>query len=551
MGVLLEGVPKYLHSLLEPTPSSLIKLNAAWDGLCFETQLMVIDLLPKVSYPNYLTPRVNSVRDKALRSSVPYIRYLAYLDNTDRKTESEISIKSRLELDIDPLVRYSMKETTWSLFSDPEFKDPERFLSLPQDARLARLRLLEANALDVSKIITHAIDNHLVDGRLTELELLEMLADYIIKPSFKAHLEGDEWRKRYDGWGQHQAGIEIEALWNLIPICPRSIAFFLIQHLPPKAGFYREVKDDILETLTEEQLTALLYRKDIGLRGLRRKFYLDHTRGEAVRSSAVSANFEAEYSDITDILSLGDKEKNNALKFLAMNGGSLQLVIYRLLYDLISLTDWESAGLIEISFDRRLSQLENTGYRDLELLQLRLYILARRAVPWKSDHDGSPPLGEISFLAEQIVPGNTWSTFLGFQSKWKSLWNARSLEGHLPRIEGVDPDEADDDLDASIPEPESVVNVILEKTTHLEKNIAALSEAVEGLPLLRLEITEELADIRKEFDVATQTHYMLDLESVRDSEKRLSLLIKGNFNRAEPVLYLISGLLLYIAIKVS
>jgi hypothetical protein len=73
--------------------------------------------------------------------------------------------------------------------------------------------------------------------------------------------------------------------------------------------------------------------------------------------------------------------------------------------------------------------------RDKELGELKLYRLAVGAVPWRREDKGYPPVGELAFLEEAVVEGDTWATFVAFSKKWdEAPYRTRRLEKHLPRI---------------------------------------------------------------------------------------------------------------------
>jgi hypothetical protein len=450
---------------------------AAWDGLSTETQIMILTLLPTAQYPGYLAAKV---RDKALASDVPYIRYLSYRGTyLSRDRTADMEMKARLDADPDPLVRYSTKETEWAI-ADVEFGDPEKFLTLPHEARLAKVRLLKSNGDDVAKIISHALDNHLKDGRVSEIELYEVLADYVLKPSFRQHYEGDKWRRSYDGHGEYRAGKEIEALWNLVPRCPESLAHLLIEVLPPEAGLSAGIPADVIQSLTDHQLQTLLYRPDIALRDLRRYLFRDtNPDRDNVRAAAISSHFSIENSEFAEILALPDKETLELLRRLATYAGDLRLCVCEALHDYLSLTDnWEDAAYAEQSKERKLANLQPGWHRDEELRQLRLYYLARQAAPLKKDSGGYPPYGELEFLAEHVIKDDTWATFIAFEATWQSSRKAKALEKCLPRIDGVDPD---DDV-ADIDDDANVDSELVTRVEHkLDQILAAVREKVDDM----------------------------------------------------------------------
>ena len=150
-------LPLYLMDLLHPTPSGVAKLIAAWDGLGVETQLQVLTTLDEARFPAYLAQKV---RCKALDSPNAHVRYLA-----DRKLhfsrndddEEEKTLKRRIEIDSDPLVKYCLLESEWS-FLDKDIKNPESFFNLPHEASLVKARQISGNGEAIASLIAYAVD---------------------------------------------------------------------------------------------------------------------------------------------------------------------------------------------------------------------------------------------------------------------------------------------------------------------------------------------------------------------------------------------------------
>ena len=59
------------------------------------------------------------------------------------------------------------------------------------------------------------------------------------------------------------------------------------------------------------------------------------------------------------------------------------------------------------ALERRLEDLKG-WQRDKQLRELRLYRLAKAAVPWRKGEKGYPPSGELEFLSQVTVEGDTW-----------------------------------------------------------------------------------------------------------------------------------------------
>lgn len=63
-------LPDYLVVLLQPTPTGIAKLIAAWDGLSTESQIRILTELKNAHAPSYLAEKVHT---KALDSDNTYV----------------------------------------------------------------------------------------------------------------------------------------------------------------------------------------------------------------------------------------------------------------------------------------------------------------------------------------------------------------------------------------------------------------------------------------------------------------------------------------------
>ena len=170
--------------------------------------------------------------------------------------------------------------------------------------------------------------------KVSETELYEILADYLMSPTFQKHYGGDTLRAKYDGWAECQAGEDIETLWKLIPKVPEIVSHVILANLPEQAGLNSEIPQEVLEQLTPTQLQALLYRQDVELRKFRKQIFGNPAkRLDDVRSAAISHNFDLTYREFSNILQKSENEKLPILRDLALMAGDLSLVFYQALYD--------------------------------------------------------------------------------------------------------------------------------------------------------------------------------------------------------------------------
>ena len=461
------GVPALVAEMAQSTPSGVAKLLAAWDGLSVETQIMILLRFEDLQTPAHLLRRLHV---KALDSDNPYIRYLAArkIRFRRRETEEDQELRERIESDPDPLVRFSLLEdpSTLSVMYDEAFKDADSFFALPQPARLAKIRLLVGGGQWIAALISEALDKQLKEETVSELELYEILADYLTKPSFRERYI--DIGTSYDGYNEYSKGTDIESLWKLVPNLPGSLSTLLIENLPEAAGLISEIPRGVLDALTDTQLEILLSRKKIQLREFRKKlFWAAGLTRERLRSAAVRVNFQLDNEEFASILEKPPKERINILEDLAMMASDLRLCVFDAIHDSLFASevsplggDYEYAMFARDKLKRRLAELKGWE-REQELLDLRLYRLAQRAMPWDSKKEGSAPPDALGFLADEIVAGDTWATFMAFSRAWDEkieelerdkdqLPVKNDLIRSLPRIYEIEDDEAGVDVMAEI-----------------------------------------------------------------------------------------------------
>lgn len=436
-------LPEHLASLLDPTPSGVAKLIAAWDGLSTESQILLLAELEKGGAPAYLHDKV---RIKALDSANPYVRYLVarkFYFSDDDSVEKR-ALKRRIEEDPHPLVKYCLMETEWGI-GESKLKSPSEFYSLPHEARLALVRRLDGQGEEIAKLIEHALNHQLRDGSISEIELFEILSDYVNKPEFKARYDRET--LTYDGFGEYEKGKDIEALWQLVLKLPEWVSHILIQNLPPGAGLSANIPNDVLNGMNDRQLATLFDRRDIDYRDLRKKVFFEAGEDrDRVRGAATCHHFDLTYSEFADILAKPEEEKISILTDLAMLTNDLSLCLYDAIHDILFNTDvglstGENSELAHDALERKLKW--HTGWqREKQILELRLYRLAKLAVPRGKTEEGYPPSDELSFLANAVVRGDTWKTFMAFSEIWKrERRRTENLEGYLPDLDEFELDD--------------------------------------------------------------------------------------------------------------
>lgn len=543
----IAGLPDHLAPLLNPTPSGVAKLVAAWDGLNTESQILILMMLDTAGLPAYLSEKV---RIKALYTATAYVRYLAArrLHFSRDDTEERKAVKQRIEEDPDPLVRYCLLESGWGLFRR-DLGDADAFFTLPHEARLATIRQLHGSGEAMAKLIGHAVDHQLKDGRVSAIELFEILSDYVNKTEFKKHYDPDN--DSDDGFTEYSRGKDIDALWRLVLKVPEGISHILIENLSPGAGLRSSISDDVLSGMSDGQLTTLFNREDIQLKELRKKVFFEagDKRGE-VKYAAIRYNFDLDYVEFSAILASPESEAGKIIGDLTW-ARNLSLCIYGAIYDVLlkgDVVDALDAGRVRDARDKSLEQLK-PWQREEQLRDLNLYRLAKTAVPWKKGEEGYLPSGELEFLSTAVVEGDTWGTFIAYANVLKANSpDSRTLENYLRQFDNPGADEAshvdDDEEEAKRTE---LLDRIEEKLT---ETVSSLTEQAEDK---QKELTDILKELSADFARAQIREVVETKKELKDGLDELTTdvtRLHATQDRQSLLLYVVIGLLAWLLIKI-
>jgi len=442
-------LPTYLKPLLEPTPSSIAKLLAVWDGLSTERHLEILGLYEHLETYPFLRDRVYR---KALESDNAYVRYLAakHLYRSCEPSQEQTGINKQIAEDRDPLVRYSYLERSLGIIGDRDLDDPVQFFALPHAARLAKVQGLWRPGEILANLVRHAVEHELRTGKVSENELAEILLDCVAKPAFReTHALN---LGSYDGYGEYSKGTSVVALWHLVPDVPSFMSYILLHYLPESAGLQTGIPPEVLERMTDAQLEVLLSRRDITLEGLRKRLFFDgatqQTRDcpSGLFSAAISYNFDLTYEEFAVILNRPEEERARFLNNLCF-AYDLSLCLRQAIHDLLLHYDWSDmrcsggAEWAKRSLEDGLERVrrEASARKKKEVNEWRLYQLARIAVPWKQDREAYPPEEDLGFLAEHIHKGDTWATFTAFSRAWAEDWQRIKKQGLEEVIERLFP----------------------------------------------------------------------------------------------------------------
>jgi hypothetical protein len=449
--------PIHLEPFMDGTPLAMERLRCAWSGLVLSDRIYLLSVLlaDRNSHPSALVwmRHHEALIDLALEDENAYIRYLAAkrVPEPDRRDTPEVRARAeKIRADSSQLVRSAQQEAGTI---PPPFRaagqglldaispkyDPARFWTAPPIHRLA-IAMWSSWDFSVAEPLRYATTELLPNGTVTENEMADVLLQYL-GPGYKRRLSAKEPRL---GRSSYHFDQEIEELWKLVPDVPKQLAGILLECLPGGENL-SPIPPGIVESLDEENLAFLLRRDDIELKELRRKFYSDSASEKLRRAAVASIRFDLLDSDISRLVSNlnehedGRQKQVEELSFLARSCRGASLVQMEVMHHY--LCRWKS------NYDRtnegdalqseRAKRLWNGGLGRLaigeEILQLRVFELAKSLSPLDSDEAPSLLPKSLKQHLKLILPQNPWQTYLNLRSAVRPAeWTAK--EEDLPNV---------------------------------------------------------------------------------------------------------------------
>jgi hypothetical protein len=465
---------------MDGTPLALERIRGAWPGLLLADRVYLLSVLlaDRGSHPNALIWKRHheALIDLALEDENAYIRYLSAKRVAAPDKHDGPAARARIEkirADASQLVRaaqqdagtvsppFQIRTTGGGPFDDiisPKYDHARFWTSDP----VYRLAVANWSSWDfsVAEPLRYATKELLPNGTVTENEMADVLLQFL-GPDYVRRIANKEPRA---GRSSYHFDQEVEELWRLIPDLPKHLAGILLQCLPG-GDKYSSIPSGILESLDDEGLAFLLRRDDIELNELRRSLYVEVGNEKLRRAAVSSAKFELLDSDISHLVSdENEREKSRdkeveQLLFLARYCRGARLVQMEAVYHF--LCHWKSDYYRTDEGDalqsERAKRLWGGGVGrpalQGELLQLRVFELAKSLSPMKADEEPDRLPQSLKQHQNLITPRNPWQTYL-------NLWLAiRPVEwkqkiDDLPRVWIRDfrlPDEDESEVNAERP----------------------------------------------------------------------------------------------------
>ncbi len=457
----MKDLPEHLKELIQPTPSGVDKLLAAWDGLSVETQLLILSI---INTKDYLLSAADDsapdkIRIKALDSVNDFVRYTAAKEMFFPRgcTDEEKAIEQKIKNDPSDLVKYALDRDTLGILTDSRLDDAKEFFSLPHKQRLALVRNLTGYGSGevVSNLIKYAIKNN-----ISEEEVSEILQDFLIHPKPPKH--GLLLKLAYGGDLR-----SISELVALIPVSHKARNPFIVSLSKLEIENF-----DYLDNLTEEELAFLLSQKTFVVEDYRKKVFwsgnfLDEGKkekrlAERLLNNSVIYNFSITDSELSEIFL---KPRGERFYFLKCLSQAQELELYQDLAIYYHVLHRLNTSALYEKIKEKLEKLEDNDYGYKRSIKaFRFVEMAWIAKRWTCAEDSKIYGIESRFrqnLYDNIVPDNVWETYISWKSNRVSC-------GKLPYVYDFEADVDVDDEYLDDSEDEDKLDVV-EITESIEK----------------------------------------------------------------------------------
>jgi len=438
---------EYLDPFLDGTPLAIERLQLAWPSLAFSEKAILLTILLGLNkeYNQKIDNKVlNGFQETvliniALQDKHAYIQYLAAKkvgepskftqDPESEQFQQQKERFSRVCNDSNELIRYAKNELSDCSFSE-DLQDPIRFWQFSHIKRLTLINNLKNSGRQLAEILKYVSKELIPAGVVSPDKALDVLLQYLNNKIIGRNLEktGKYSQAFADGFATYDAGESIEALWSIIPEVHSVIAFKLIKELPEKAFSLSKINQKTLDSFSESQLEALLFRNDVELKKLRRKIYLE-SQNEKLRIAAVSSIlFDLQNEDISRLIiaesdsvdAASHKAKEIDLLACYCNGGTLQQMhvicdyletIPKIFKSSIEGDPYFSICMLRIAMTQRAKRLSKDKLKQ-EIFEVRLWNLALLLAPIDGDFKLAEFPEGLNKYKDKIIDGNPWKTYL-------------------------------------------------------------------------------------------------------------------------------------------
>lgn len=503
--------------------------------------------------------------DFALEDENGYIRYIAakHVSKPSKGDDaSKVARYRKVQSDAAMIVRSAADELdTFHLFSVTD--KPDQFWKRPHTKRLALVSANDDGAY-IAELLRYAAKELRPNDSVTLYETADVLLQFLGPHFAKLFAEAKERaRFAYEPYAMYSLSQTVESLWKLFPDIPE-LSSILLAYLPEPP--YSPIPPEIIESMSECQLGALLRRDDIVLKDLRRKIFTE-SGNRLLRESALNSySFELLDSDLTRLIpSLGESEESintkiRELAMLAQLSPGATLVQRQAICDVIEKVPSDArkdyhydalhaGGHIQSARAKRLSAKALTD----EVLELRLYALAQNLSPSNPGITPDRLPEKLQTYQSLVVAHNPWQTYLNMRKamppeQWKRvlvvLPSVYIMDFDLPEEPEQNPNN-EAKLDAG--QLFDRINGIQAKVNDLfEQDTALRSDLVNKVQSMMNDISEQ-----KHAELSTMSSALIQISTqMKAAEASTGRRVDDLHAKLKLMLWLVGVLLLLLVLKI-
>ena len=448
-------IPKYLEELVKPTPLSVARLVAAWEGLSVETQITILTEYLNTHPKRYLI-NILYIADKSCNL---YVKQLSAKIKTGKnifETDFDINLSNNFGINSN----ICQSEIISSRFSDGKLLTPKLLFETDYNTIINFIFNFSSFnfRFSIPEFILYYYSNNSEPNRFTEDDIFDFLSEYFDSIHFKYSFSiNPRWQisnyGNYLGWSGDEFRIEVKCIWNLLKYVKNDTSDLILQNLPNLDNESVDVFYEFYNILDDKWIAKRILKNNrLLLYGVRKSIFESNSYDLETRIAAASVNLNVSYNEFSDIISKPQDIKFESV-YILNSSADVDLCIFWATVDIlnsstakklfetnyndVSKNFGQVIGAENISF--RLKNI-NDNHKNIIINRLRIYEIAKIITPWNfnGENDLFPSRleklkfpTEIDFFNFPIKTDSTWKQFEHFIK----CWDAEILD--KPHLENV------------------------------------------------------------------------------------------------------------------
>ena len=448
-------IPKYLEELVKPTPLSVARLVAAWEGFSVETQFTILTEYLN-NHPKRYLIKILYLADKSCNL---YLKHLsAKIKIGNHILDADFDINPSKKIDIESSIYKS--EIISRRFPDGQVLTPKLLFETDYNTIINFISNFSSaeSRFSIPEFIMYYYSNKSEPIDFTEDDIFDFLSEYFYSEYFNySFLKYPRWQisnyGNYLGWSGDELRIEVKCIWNLLKYVKNDTIDLILKYLPNLDNDGVDVFYEFYNILDDKWIAKkILQNNRLLLYGVRKSIFESNSYDLETRIAAASVNLNVSYNEFSDIISKPQDIKFESV-YILNRSDDVDLCIFWATVDILnsikaknffetySNDDFKNFGRAigaeNISF--RLKNI-NENHKNIIINRLRIYEIATIITPWNSNGENDLfPIRlekvkfptEIDFFNFPIKTDSTWKQFEHFIK----CWDAEILD--KPHLENV------------------------------------------------------------------------------------------------------------------